>query len=112
MYCDNMSYLHFNFNICLHYATERTTIYKGKVYMGIYLYNGYYAPERTIEYNDKMHVTSICTIVRAWCEERGSNTWPSDLSSNALPTELSPQHMEWPMCSRLVIGFGRMIRFL
>ena len=25
------------------------------------------------------------------CGERGSNTWPSDLQSDALPTELSPQ---------------------
>ena len=28
------------------------------------------------------------------CGERGSNTWPSDLQSDALPTELSPLSLD------------------
>ena len=41
--------------------------------------------------NWEKKMTNYKKIKRKECGERGSNTRPSDLQSDALPTELSPQ---------------------
>ena len=38
-----------------------------------------------------------------FCGERGSNTWPSDLQSDALPTELSPHFL---------VGLGKKMKMI
>ena len=44
--------------------------------------------KKTLIFLDEKHLKN--TPVRRTCGERGSNTRPSDLQSDALPTELSP----------------------